>query len=260
MIVAGPRGHLARGEVLGGEVGQHADQPTGQARLHALARGPATRAGEQRARRAEGGVEAGHQVADGRARSVRRAVGGPGHAHEAAHGLGHEVHRRALHVRPAAAEPVHAADHQRRVQLAQPLRAQPHLGQHPGAEVLRQHVGPAQQVGQHRLPRGRAQVEGEGTLVAVELGEVPAQPLDHHAGGAHGIGRAGRLDLHHVGAHVGEEHGAERSGQDAGEVDDADAGERHDGGDPITPAATRSAGRSTRCRGRDRSRRRIAPG
>ena len=37
---------------------------------------------------------------------------------------------------------------------------------------------------------------------------------------------AGRLHLDHVGAHVAEQHAAERAGHDLGHVDDADAVER----------------------------------
>jgi len=44
---------------------------------------------------------------------------------------------------------------------------------------------------------------------------------------ADGIPFARRLDLDDLGADVGEQHVAERAGEDAGQVDDADAGEWH---------------------------------
>ena len=39
-------------------------------------------------------------------------------------------------------------------------------------------------------------------------------------------GASGRVDAHHVRAHVGEQHGGERRRPDAGQLDDAQAGER----------------------------------
>jgi hypothetical protein len=44
---------------------------------------------------------------------------------------------------------------------------------------------------------------------------------------AHRIALARVLDFDHLGTHVREEHRAERTGQDAGQIDDADAFELH---------------------------------
>jgi len=93
-------------------------------------------------------------------------------------------------------------------------------------EVLGEHVDVREEAAHQRAPLGVPQVERDALLVAVEREEG-----DRHAVGggvpvAALVARARRLDLDHLGAQVGEDRGAERPGQEAGQVEDADAGER----------------------------------
>ena len=72
---------------------------------------------------------------------------------------------------------------------------------------------------------GALQVEHQAALVAVERGEAHALAVaDRRRGAAHVAAR--RLDLDHVGAHVGEQRAAQRAGDEVRQLDDADAGER----------------------------------
>ena len=94
-------------------------------------------------------------------------------------------------------------------------------------EVINQHVGLCDQVGENLLPRGYRHVERQRTFVTVD-----AKEIDGVAGekgrppGAGVVAGFGRLDLDHIGAHVAEDHGAKGTCQDAGQIDDAQSGER----------------------------------
>ena len=68
------------------------------------------------------------------------------------------------------------------------------------------------------------EVERDRALVAIDRGEILAVAVDERRPGAHEI-PVGRFDLDHVGAHVGEQAAAERTGEDLAEFDDFDAGE-----------------------------------
>jgi hypothetical protein len=67
-----------------------------------------------------------------------------------------------------------------------------------------------------------AQVEGQRLLVAVERGEIPGEPVADHPLPAQRVALARGFDLDHFGAHIGQQHRAERSGQDARQIDDPD--------------------------------------
>ncbi len=74
------------------------------------------------------------------------------------------------------------------------------------------------------------EVEHDAALVAVDAAEVAAVrllfvALDERARVARHVA-ARRLDLHHVGPEIGEQHGAVRPGEDLGEVEHAQAVER----------------------------------
>ncbi len=93
-------------------------------------------------------------------------------------------------------------------------------------EVLGQHVDVGQEAAHERAALGVPQVERDALLVAVEREEG-----DRHAGRgrvavAALVAAARRLDLDHLGTQVGEDRGAERPRQEAGQVEDADADER----------------------------------
>jgi hypothetical protein len=96
----------------------------------------------------------------------------------------------------------------------------------PGAVILDQDVGgadeAAQDVGAFRL----LQIDDEAFLVAVDAEEIVALAGDEGRKVPRLVAEAGRLDLQHFGAEIAEALGAERAGQDAGQVDDPDPRKR----------------------------------
>ena len=81
---------------------------------------------------------------------------------------------------------------------------------------------------EQRLPVGFGQIEGEPALVAVGTQVVGGQLVaeERRAPGAGVVAGAGAFELQDLGPEVAEELGAERPGEDAGGVEDAEAGER----------------------------------
>ena len=77
---------------------------------------------------------------------------------------------------------------------------------------------------------GRAEIDADRPLAGVLLREVARQVVDL-AADVPGHVALGWLDLDHVGAEVGQHPADERPGEDAGEVEHLDAGQRirHDG-------------------------------
>ena len=74
-----------------------------------------------------------------------------------------------------------------------------------------------------------------GPLCTMMLGDMGAEVIkveppeggdDTRSWGPPFVGLVGRLDLDDVGAHVAQHHGAERAGEDTGEIKHPNAGER----------------------------------
>ena len=105
------------------------------------------------------------------------------------------------------------------------LDAEPEPLHHAGAVVLDEHVARAGQADRELHAPRRRQVDADVALAGVLLHEVRRQPVDAGAGVAREV-TVGRLELDHVGAEVGQHPRAVRPGEDAREVEDADAGQR----------------------------------
>jgi hypothetical protein len=95
-----------------------------------------------------------------------------------------------------------------------------------GAEVLDQHIGVCGQPAHDVLRRRVFQVQRHRALVArlhlpPDRGAVLEQPPF-----AQRVARAGRLDLDHIGAEIGQRLGRERPGDQLPEFEDLEAGER----------------------------------
>ena len=105
-----------------------------------------------------------------------------------------------------------------------------HAVDHARAEVLDKDVGTRGEALQGLLAALALQIDGDRALVAVVVEEGGGQPAGAVAAGAHVIAAARDLDLDHVGALVGKDHGREGSGDHRGQVDDANAvkGSCHD--------------------------------
>ena len=127
-----------------------------------------------------------------------------------------------LRQRAALAEAGHAAVDQARIARMAVGRAQAQALGHAGAEALDQHVGAGDQA-HHGVAAGRR--------LQVQRHRAPVAPADlealvHRHAQAAGLGA---VDAHHVGAHVGQQHGAHRAGADAGQFDDAQSFQRSHG-------------------------------
>jgi len=189
-----------------------------------VARGPRA---PQRRHGAKGAEQAGDGVRRAAADLGRVVRVGAGHAHPAPHGLGHDVEGRPVHVGALAAAPVaEAADRgvdQARIDGRQGLIAQAHPVHHAGAEVLHHRVGAGDQLAQQLPALGLLQVDDDAALVAVAGGEEAAVLVLGVVGAVRAAlaeeVAAGRLDLDHLGAMIGQQLGAERAGHGVAQVD-----------------------------------------
>ena len=179
--------------------------------LRARERGEQARAEHQRA----------DLVRDGTARGHRRATLEAGAPHHAAAAVAHHVDGPLGHARAERAPARALHDDDARVQRAQILEAEAQLLHHALAEVARHHVRGGRQPPRDRVALGVLQIEGDRALVAVVRQQEAAHPRLAAAGAA----RA-RLDLDHLGAHVGEQLGRVRTLLRDREVEDADPFER----------------------------------
>src|SRR6185295_1064250 len=99
---------------------------------------------------------------------------------------------------------------------------QPHALDHARSEVLGEHVGAVDEPHQHRLPARVLEIQGDRALVAVVV-EIVRRHAAAPVGDVAGEIALEALDLDDVGPLVGEEHGGRGAGNDARQVDYADA-------------------------------------
>ena len=103
----------------------------------------------------------------------------------------------------------HAAVDEARIALVADVGAEPQPFHDSRTEALLQHVGLLDH-GEERVDAGRI-LEVYGDRLAASVQEVELGAASRHAL---------TIDADHVGSHVGEHHGAERSRSDAGDLDD----------------------------------------
>ena len=237
----------------GGEQG-HRRVQVGDVDVLALAR---ALAGEERQHDAEGAVHARPRVVgDDVERDLRLAVGLADQAE-------HPGQRQIVHVvggqvavRPAMAEARERAVDEAGVDGAHGLVVGAEPLHHLGPEPLHEDVGLGGEAPEHLLRLGLLQVEGDRALVPVDVREGRPPPLVGVLGVA---GR--RLDLQHVGAHVGEHHARQLGRGHARQFQDRNAVEHSHGESPCraTPGAaagttgTRPAAGAPRPRTPDRA-------
>ena len=224
MIVAGALRVLAGDKMLGGKIGHHAQHAIDHGGFHRLPR-PVAVAAMQRRDDAESGVKPRHQIGDRLGRAQRRLVGGAVHAHEPAHRLRDEVKGGPVDIGPGGAEAVDAGHDQPGIEAVQFLLREAHPRQHAGAEVFDQHVGGFQKPGQRLPPLVGIKIQHHGFLVAVEAREIPRKAVLVMALPAHRIA-CGAFDLDDLRPHIPQQHGTERPGQHAGQVDHPDPVQR----------------------------------
>src|SRR5690606_24122835 len=137
-------------------------------------------------------------------------------------------------VRTRLAEARDAHEDEARVECCEHFVAKAPGLERAGTEVLDEDVG-APREAPHRLDaERRAQVRGHETLIAVQHLVVEAGVAAAVSPGAQPVAALGMLDLHDLGAIVGEQHADGRAGDQGGKLHDAHAGER-----PLAPAGGR---------------------
>jgi hypothetical protein len=97
-------------------------------------------------------------------------------------------------------------------------------------KFLDHHVGVRGQILHDGLPLGPGEIDADALLAGVDPGEiaglVAAAGLELHIVAPHVVALALALDLDHAGAQITEQARAVGSGQDAGQIQDEDAGQR----------------------------------
>ena len=226
MVVAAPGRALARGKIVAGVVGEQRRRGVEQRDLDLLpAAGRVPRIERQgdALRRHHRGGEIGDRGADARGRTA----GVAGQVHQPGLALHDQVVAGPSGIGTAAAEARDRTVDEPRMPRRHRFVVEPEPRHGARPEVLDQDIGTPEQPPQHRLPLLALQVEGATALAAVDRQVVRRlAPEKRRAERARLVAPAGLLDLDDVGAHVAEALGAERSGDDAAEVDDADALER----------------------------------
>ena len=162
---------------------------------------------EDAGREEEARGEVGHRDPAGTNRDRVPARGMRGQ--EAGSRLGDEVVGRRARERPRGPERRDAADDERRVRRVDIVPPEPETSRALRREVVHDDVGGREEPGARREPLAGLQVDDDGALPAVQRDEVAA---DTRCRRQHvPVAVAGRrLDLHDLGAEVGEEHAAER--------------------------------------------------
>ncbi len=182
----------------------------------------------QREQHADATVEAGEIVAQRRrAGRHRGALGHAGEIGQTAHRMRDAGKPGAVLVRTSLAIAGDAQHDQSRVQLVQDFPTDAPFLHGAGTEVLDQDVGLEGQILEHPNAFGPMQVDRHRLLVA-SLAD-PDQRVAARRGRAEvaaGVAAQRVLDLEHFGTELAEDAGTVGAGDDGGDVDDTDAGQR----------------------------------
>src|SRR6058998_3525744 len=157
---------------------------------------------------------------------LRRAIGKAGDVHDAALALHDEVVAGAMRFGPRLAEARDRAVHEARIEAAQCLEAHAEPFHRAGAEVLDDDVALAREAPQNVQALAGLEVERDALLAAVDRHEVRGLARHKRRPFPRVVALAPLLDLDDLGAHVGQHHRAERSSEDACEIEHPDAVER----------------------------------
>ena len=217
---------LAAGDkIVRGDINQHRERSLVQRKLHLL---PLARA-PTRVKRRKNGIARQHAGAhvDNRHAVFRRLpIRLAADAHQARLRLQHEIIAGQRSLGPARSVAGDGAANEPRSRLLEPGVGEAPFVQRSQPEIIDEDVGFLDQPGKDFLPGRVGHVERQGALVAVDAEKIGGLGADERrAPMPRIVAVVGRLDLDDVGAHVAQHHGAERTGEDTGEIDDADSGE-----------------------------------
>src|SRR5262249_31422157 len=165
----------------------------------------------------------------------RWAVGKAGEVHDAGLALNDEVVARAAGLRAGLTEAGDGAIHEPRVETAQRFEAEPDPLHRPRTEVFDADGALARELSEDLEALGGLEVERDALLSAVDGHEVRRLAADERRPASRVVALARLLDLDDLGAHVGEHHRAEGTGQHAREIEHADATKRFSARHRILP-------------------------
>jgi hypothetical protein len=205
--------------------GQQAHRRLEERAVHALAE-PGLLPLDHRRADAQGAEHACREVEKGHARANRLPAGLARDGHDAGEGLHEGLVAGRVLARPGAAERGDRTVDQPRIDRRQRLVAEAEALHGARAEVLDEDVGRPDERLDHVHRLGRLEIERHAALVAVEEQVGRGLAVLVRGPGAGLVARARVLDLDDVGPKIGEEGPAPGTGDDAGEIEDADAVER----------------------------------
>ena len=184
---------------------------------------PGARAVMDGAHDAEGREDSRGEVEERDTAANGRPSGLAGDRHDPAEGLHERLVAGAVLARPRAPEGRDRAVHEPGVQRGERVVAEPERFHGAGPEILDEDVGARDEALEGLDALGLLEIERDVALVAVDDEEGRGLPVLVGRPRARLVAAPGVLHLDDVGAEVGEEHGAEGTGQDTGAIDDTDA-------------------------------------
>ncbi len=226
-LIGGPAAFaafLAGRQIIRGRDLDHGQRRIHQAAIDELALAglvAVAQGGEGADRRMQRGVAVDQRGGGAERLADRRA----GQAHQPAHRLAERVEGGALAIGAVLAEAGDRGQDDVRLQLAQPVVAEPHLRHRPGTEVFEHDIGARHQRGEDLLAARGPQVEAEALLAAVVDREIDALAAHQRLRLARLLA-AQLLDLDDLGAEVGEDHAAARAGLVPRQLEDPNAVQR----------------------------------
>ncbi len=173
------------------------------------------------------------RVAQADAGPRRGPVGAARRVADAAHGLADAAEPGLAGQRTGLAEPADVDEDELRVPGGQRLVPEAPALERAGPEVLEDDVAVLREPGRHVAALRLAEVEDDRALVAADRGPPEAVAVAGDAPAAHRVALAGRLDLDDVGSVVAEELPGERAGDEAAQLEDADARQGAGTGDGV---------------------------
>ena len=101
------------------------------------------------------------------------------------------------------------------------LIAKPQFLQDAGTKVFNQDIGSLDQFPQHTLAFSRLEIEAQAFLVSIDGQKIRTDSANKRRSPLPAIvTRRRRLNFNHLGAHICQQHAADRSRQNSGKVDD----------------------------------------
>ena len=169
----------------------------------------------------DGRPDSAAEIADRQAEFGRRPVRFAVDRHDTAERLGHQVEGWLVAEAGFLTVARDRTDNQIRIDRVQRLDAKAQPVHHPRPEILHHGVAVSRQIEQDGSAARRARVQREAFLVPVDCQEVMAFAALIGWDIACLIAAVDLFDLDDLGAQITQDHGAERPGQDPGQIQDA---------------------------------------